>query len=881
VTEPRPDPPGDPRALVAGGLLDLAGAPPGGPTVDEATRALRAVLGPSTLWARADRGADVVGDATTGGPAAAWAPPGPLAPGLAATLAEAWAQALAGRPAVPGLLRLTVADAGAADVLAAIGAVDGVRLVPLIARPALRFFWRWPLRIGVAGGPRAAAWRDQVASGGHAGSLYDVRVVGPDDHDDVEILVVDGDDPAAVDLAGVGAAAQRVACAVAVGSRGPSADLLGLAQRWSPAVAAGVVAAGAEWLGDVVDELSHDQPLDAALVLAAPDVRVAGDPHAVPLTAIGRWAAAAAGTAPDAVAADLRGVAATGDFSHESWAASAVVAMTRPLADAGAGPIVERAPGVAAAPPLAPPAAVTRHLLADVTRAGRPCRRVLAPRAGHALAVRIALPAEPGEGVPFAEDVVPAGDGLADLDVDVRCDELGLHAVQRIVLPTADRTQPSTVAVFPFETGAEGPLTLRIAVLHQGRFVQAAAVVASVRAAAVAGDRVQVVPLRLSSSPEPAAGTAADVSLDATVPGRIEHRGTAPAESGPVVLTSDAVEALLEEIEQRASAVFTEDDPGVWLDEEPTRSLLLSLARLGSRLRDRLDDLLIGDDARTIDVLVPNDAKVFPFELVYDGPAPRAGARLCRHARQPPRPGGPPCTRASTAVVCPYAFWGMHRTIIRTIQAPAGRRAPRPAVAPLTTRPILYAAAQRADDESPDDARPSDLLERALAGAGALTRVTSWTAWRKAVSATRPEMLVVLGHTDIADHEVFLEIGRRSHLRQADLDTRVVVADGAPPPLVVLLACASAVEGDPLGPLPATFTDRGAVAVVATLSKLKGPDGAKAAASVVGALRASANGSGASLGAALTDARRSLLADGLLIGLVLVAHGDVDLELVT
>ena len=60
--------------------------------------------------------------------------------------------------------------------------------------------------------------------------------------------------------------------------------------------------------------------------------------------------------------------------------------------------------------------------------------------------------------------------------------------------------------------------------------------------------------------------------------------------------------------------------------------------------------------------------------------------------------------------------------------------------------------------------------------------------------------------------------------------------------------------------------------MVATLSKLTGPDGAKAAASVVGALRGPA-GAGASLGAALTHARRSLLADGLLIGLVLVAHG--------
>jgi hypothetical protein len=72
--------------------------------------------------------------------------------------------------------------------------------------------------------------------------------------------------------------------------------------------------------------------------------------------------------------------------------------------------------------------------------------------------------------------------------------------------------------------------------------------------------------------------------------------------------------------------------------------------------------------------------------------------------------------------------------------------------------------------------------------------------------------------------------------------------------------------------------------VVATLSKLKGPEGGRAAGSVVAALRGGAGdagrGRGASLGAALTRARRALLAEGLLIGLVLVAHGDVDLELV-
>ena len=68
-------------------------------------------------------------------------------------------------------------------------------------------------------------------------------------------------------------------------------------------------------------------------------------------------------------------------------------------------------------------------------------------------------------GVPFAEDAIPQVTARPGLDVDVRCDEIGLHAVQRISLPTADATLPSTVAVFVPDR-RRGPLTLRMAVLH-------------------------------------------------------------------------------------------------------------------------------------------------------------------------------------------------------------------------------------------------------------------------------------------------------------------------------------------------------------------------------------------------------------------------------
>jgi hypothetical protein len=97
----------------------------------------------------------------------------------------------------------------------------------------------------------------------------------------------------------------------------------------------------------------------------------------------------------------------------------------------------------------------------------------------------------------------------------------------------------------------------------------------------------------------------------------------------------------------------------------------------------------------------------------------------------------------------------------------------------------------------------------------------------------------------------------------------------------VLLACASAAAGDTFGGLPAAFTGRGAAAVVATLSKLKGPHGARAAAAVVKALRGSTTDDGVTLGHALRAARRQLVADGVLVGLLLVAHGEIDLLVTT
>lgn len=885
-------------SLVAAGLLKASGLQDPSLTRQEVTTRLTELLDSSTLWQRVDdrRGRPASVDMLTPGPAAEWSPPEPMDPAFEAAVGDAWGRVIAtwDRAANargnhrPPVVRVTVRSADDAEALAEARG-SGATIVPMVAHRALRFAWRWPMRVGVLEGPRAAEWRDRMMESSHAGTLYEVRLVPAGDEQDLEILIVDAN----LDRSAAHAALRpaQAACVIVVGEGIPAWELCErAATELHPAVAAGVEAAGVDWFRDFVHELAHDQPVDTALALTTADVRLAGDPELVNLTAVGRWAAAAADIADSELADHLRSVVAHGDFTFESYAATDITLATGSLVGTPGEVVVEhRFPMATAAPPEpTEPATATapaaRRLLADITREGLPCRRALVPEADHQLEVVIAMPEEPGEGLPFDENAVPTGEGVARLQVDVTCDDLGLRAIHSIDLPTADRSRPSTVAMFPFRTGAEGSvLQFEIIVLHKGRPIQEARMLATVRSTPARRDRVQLLSVPLSSRPEPAVdATPAELSLDARE-GRLVPIGE-NAELESVDLTQ--LRDLLDTIELRASKVLAGEDRVSWQVGQQAPPLLIDLARKGSLLHRKLAVLDV-PSARTVSVLVRYDTPIIPVELAYAGPAPTQKAKLCRHAARPPAVATAGCSKASTSVVCPYAFWGMHRTIARTIKRRPRRRAVPPELGPLRLRPVLFAAANLADNDlppgTPEEDRPSQVLQAALAEAlgTSVARVTNWRTWRRQVRSTRPELLVVLGHTEVVNGETTLLIGRRSVLAQPDITASFVAPDGGLPPLVVLLSCRSGIAGDAFfGALPASFTDSGAAAVVATLSKLTGPDGARAAAAVVTALRASGSAEGTTLGAALTAARRSLITAGMLVGLVLVAHGEIDVKLV-
>ncbi|MGQ0801465.1 MAG: CHAT domain-containing protein [Pseudomarimonas sp.] len=518
-----------------------------------------------------------------------------------------------------------------------------------------------------------------------------------------------------------------------------------------------------------------------------------------------------------------------------------------------------------------------RRLIADAWSGGDYRRAALLPDADHELHVRIAIPGplDTAAQEDFPENELAAGVS-AKLMVTVTSDELGLTARLPIVLSTANRAASSTTALFAFRTQSDGSVVdIKILVTFQERPLQEAHFVASVRARPLASDRAQLNAIPLSSSPEPIAdATPAQVSLE------VNGANLVRTGSG-IAIDQTQLRGILDEIERMASRVLGNADAPETLDGESAEGLLISLARYGASIKELLAPLQIGD-ATTISLLINASTPLMPLELVYDAPTPRVESKLCEHRRGGAMVGkSEVCSNVGNTVVCPYAFWGQRRVIARTIRL-YGEDA-RPSVSgPFNLRPVLYASVDRADVDSHADKKPSDILAaeiEAMVGTGEVMRVRDWDEWKRQVREKHPQLLVVLGHTESLGAEARLEIGTNSWLRGSDIGAEHLYDTDAARPLVVLLACATGVPRNYFGGLPGAFTGRGAAAVVATLTKLRGPHGAQAATAVVRALCSDDSYGASRLGVAMTSARHQLIKDGLIAGLFLVSHGEIDLPL--
>lgn len=886
---PHPAPSISTEAILAAGIVAAAGRPL--TDLDDAalSDALRQ-LPVSTKWER-------MGVTRPQGLAVAdshglssWVDPGTVSTEDEPRLLAAWRNAVGEADnSVSQYLRLQVDSTRSAERLQALGTVGGRRIVAIVRGRANDFRWHWPLRVGIVPGPAADDWLAELRKSWLSQRLYEVELIPPDPSDQhFDVVLVDSRD--LPDQFRWGSTLHFAGAVIAVGAVSAHDTLDRLISSFQPNVAIAIPADDVTWWETFVNELAHDCPIDAAAVAAHAGTLVAGDPAVLDLTAVGHWAVAADAQSGSNLLSE--GIEHT-QFRHEYQGACQISDRSRSAAGSGPPPELRRDyTARAAKPPRRPTRRHTaprahpsptadlasdgnadeRRLVAVCWFANQMCRKVLPPVSPGLLELKIALPPEGAIAADKTFPTPPETGPSVTLDIRVESGLWSTAQHQQISLPLSRVDQPSTSAVFEFTTGESGTVAeFDIVVSHHNRPLQAAMLSAAVRSTRLPSERITLVTYPLSTPARPIPNAPMiDVALDGRGP---ELRNASTGASVPLT----AIDDLLDSIELHASTSLGRDDAPDDLEDQRSVDLLIQLARMGSELHTQLRGLGL-DQATSIDVLVMPTTRIFPLELVYEGPAPLPGAIRCAHHRDRAPPIGEACRHASPRQVCPYSFWGAHRRISRTVQMESDTR-------PVTARQVviddvLWGAAKQADHGAPPGRLPTQAIRDAALqwfNAAQHDPVTSWREWRKQVATRHPGLLVLLAHTELSQREPALLIGTQSLLARPDVSSKVVRCPDDAAPIVVLMACASGSQGDAFGSLPGTFTAHGAGAVVATLTKIAGRHGAIASAEVMRAL-SSAGAQGRSVGDALLEVRRALIAQGVLLGLLLVGHGNTEIE---
>ena len=240
---------------------------------------------------------------------------------------------------------------------------------------------------------------------------------------------------------------------------------------------------------------------------------------------------------------------------------------------------------------------------------------------------------------------------------------------------------------------------------------------------------------------------------------------------------------------------------------------------------------------------------------------------------RPPAPGQG-CDRVSELIVCPYAFWGLNRTISRTVRWD-GPAAPPDGAGATTEFSVLYASTKIADVGAHAPLPGDQVMAAAKKAFSAVKRVSTWKTWRKEIERRRPRLLVILGHAVVTGLDANVFIGENSSIAGVDFTGADLRISLGPKPLVLLIACRSRPSATPSAPSRACSPPRAPAPSSARWRPSPGRAGATAAVHLLEAYHEAA-GTEASVGDMVAAARRSLLAEKRLMGLILVSHGEID-----
>jgi hypothetical protein len=272
-----------------------------------------------------------------------------------------------------------------------------------------------------------------------------------------------------------------------------------------------------------------------------------------------------------------------------------------------------------------------------------------------------------------------------------------------------------------------------------------------------------------------------------------------------------------------------------------------------------------------------------PLELCYTHNQPRSDSAICPDA--PKALGAGRCVagciglRKPNDYVCPAAFWSLSRVLEWRSQV-ADRRADPDA---LEISNELSGKRRRLDPlRQVLVARSSTVKQahvrrlQAVFKAKAIhwSEAKSWKQWGTTVEECGPSMLLLMPHVN---NEVFpptMEIQKQTKDPPGVVAADVVGSPGQPP-IVLLLGCGAAISFVDFANLPAQFRYSQAALVVAPIAELLAKDAPVIAAAIIETLAKAPPGT-RPFGEVLLEAKRSLLVEGKLAAILLLAFGDSD-----
>jgi hypothetical protein len=327
--------------------------------------------------------------------------------------------------------------------------------------------------------------------------------------------------------------------------------------------------------------------------------------------------------------------------------------------------------------------------------------------------------------------------------------------------------------------------------------------------------------------------------------------------------------------------------------EDELERLMRDLAFHGRRLNASIADLLDEElrDAGRLQIVSTDPTAFLPLELVYDGPQPTDASPLCPTFRAALEAGncsgcagGGPDAAAADPPVCPLRFWGLSKVIERhaslsgdPIGATFAVRSER-VDGRQRLRALTDAVVGSSARVAPGDV--SAVVSSAQAAFGHAVAVADWSAWKATVQERSPAILVAVPHHELdgrRDPAVSaLEMGH-ALLPAGGIEPAHVGSGGVlPGPIVVLLGCNTGLDDTPLDNFAGEFRRRGASIVVCTLGELIVEQASPATQALVAELAAAVHALDSTLGDALLRVRRALLAKNVVLGLLVVGHGDAD-----